>query len=249
MKNFKKILPLLIMTVCMATSMTSCLSDSDSDDVLTPEQEKLYRANISGTYFGKTYFYNRGNKKNSTYFYNDSISSMALRQNSADSTIILESFPAKLLFKVLKTTKDYTEAQLNNLSDSEKEKLARNQAIIDAAEDKENIDMKFKYMLRPTPVNNVLTYYVSPFTVEMNLEYQGEKHDIAVAFMSLTPAQWSNNSNVVVFMETAIYDGKIRNSKTGKEEYQLLDGEALYNDQLTTTEQSELMFEFYGKKF
>ncbi len=149
----------------------------------------------------------------------------------------------------MKTTKDYTATQLSNLTDSEKAKLVRNEAMIQAAENKGNIDMKFKYMLRPTPSNGSLTYYVSPYTVEMTLEYQGEKHDIAIAFMSFTFAQWYQNANAVIFMETAIYDGKVRNSKTGKDEYQLLDGEALYTDQMSTTEQSDIMFEFYGKKF
>ncbi len=249
MKSLKKTLPLLIMAVFMAIGMTSCLSDSDNDDVLTPEQDSQYRSMINGTYYGKMYFYDRSNTAKTSYFYNDSITDMALRQYAADSTIVIEGVPAKLLFKALKTTNDYTATQLSNLTDSEKAKLVRNEAMIQAAENKGNIDMKFKYMLRPTPSNGSLTYYVSPYTVEMTLEYQGEKHDIAIAFMSFTFAQWYQNANAVIFMETAIYDGKVRNSKTGKDEYQLLDGEALYTDQMSTTEQSDIMFEFYGKKF
>lgn len=248
MKNLKKLFPLFIMAVIMSATMTSCLSSSDDDDsVLTPEQESQYRQLISGTYYGNTYYYNTAVEKNKSYFYNDSIEDMTLRVKAADSTMVLESVPVKLFFKMLKTTKSYTESELNNLSDSEKEKLTRNEAIQKAAEEKGVIDMKLAYMLSLTPSNGALTYYVSPYTIEFTLDYQEAKHEMAIVFMSYTPAQWYSNKNAVVFFETAIYDGKVRNTKTGKDEYQLLDGQTLYNDNMTTDEQSELMFEFYGQ--
>ncbi len=92
MKSLKKTLPLLIMAVFMTIGMTSCLSDSDNDDVLTPEQDSQYRSMINGTYYGKMYFYDRSNTAKTSYFYNDSITDMALRQYAADSTIVIDFF-------------------------------------------------------------------------------------------------------------------------------------------------------------
>lgn len=218
MKRLKSILPALLVALMAAVSMTSCLDDGN-DNGITPEQEKQYRMVISGNYRGKILFKNEeiNDSKNPNKI--DSLLYKECRFNYADSTINLYSVPAKLLFKALEG----------------------HESLKAAAEAYGNVDLTLKYGIYAAD-NGGIYYLAVTSPVKLTLEYDGEKHDLAIAFLSNTRGYYVKNTVLFQFVEAAIYDGK---DSSGN--WKLLEnGGELYKQGMEDSKLNNLLFEFYG---
>lgn len=219
MKRLKSILPALLVALMAAVSMTSCLNDDGNDNSVTPEQEKQYRMMMSGNYRGKIFFKNEEINDNKNPNKIDTLKSQECRFNYADSTINVYSVPAKLLFKALEG----------------------HESLKAAAEAYGDVDIKLKYGIY-TANGGTISYITATNPVQLTLEYDGAKHDLAIAFVSSVMGYYANNTVDFQFVEAAIYDGKDASGK-----WKLLEnGGELYTQGMENSKLNNLIFEFYG---
>ena len=101
MKSLKNILPALLMALLASMTMVSCLDSDNDDNTLTPELEKQARTAMSNIYTGKLIFKNL--ELDATKFPTqvDTIKGARVKFAYSDSTAVVYSLPAKLLFKAL----------------------------------------------------------------------------------------------------------------------------------------------------
>lgn len=222
MKKLKTIIPSLIAALFMSLTMTSCLND-DNNNGLSEEQTKEAILAMSGNYRGKLYFYDSKKEELKDKNYNDSIENISVKFNYPESAYVIYDFPARLLFKAIENHDDLKEAV-----------------------EEEYVDLKIKYV--PYQVGGrQIYYYMQPETVSMNLYYGGINHNIKVAFLINTMGVYFKDSSKeyqdIQIVEGAIYDGTDSNGQP-----QLLDGKALYSQNMSNEDAKKILFEFFGNK-
>jgi hypothetical protein len=96
MKTFRNWKTLMLAGI-VAMAFNSCLGSDDDDEqkTMTPQEYQSYLTEMSGTYDGKTYFYNADHKV-------DSINIVGRIVGVGDSTITLSPFPARALARCVK---------------------------------------------------------------------------------------------------------------------------------------------------
>ena len=223
MKRLKNILPALFVAFVAAVSLTSCLGDDGFSNGISPELEMKYRMTMSGNYRGKVFFKNNEITDSNNKSKIDSLLYKEADFKYADSTVVLQSIPAKLFFKAI----DY-----DNLKE--------------AAEAYGDVDVRLKYEIYGGE-DGATDYLLSVKPITLTLEYDGAKHDLLIAFMTNTRGYYRNNKMFFQFIEAAIYDGKDEKGK-----WKLLeDGGELYKQGLENTDPDKfknLIFEFSGSR-
>lgn len=221
MKKIKELLPLIILGFILSMSVASCINNDDNTSGLTDEEKKNCVAKMSGTYQGKIYYFDKNIDKTKYPSQTDSIENATVRFSYPESAFVIEDFPVKLLFK-----------QISNHDD-----------LKAAAEEYGNTDIKVTYIPYSTQGNyQYIVYYNQPQTISMTLNYGNLNHDVKVAFMLNNYGEWYNSKAHFQLVEGAIYV-----DYDSKGEPELLDGKALYNQNLSEEDSKDLIFEFLGK--
>lgn len=220
MKKLKEILPLLILGLMLSVSMVSCLNDDDDNKGLSDNEKKNCVAKMSGNYQGKIYYFDKNIDKTQYPKQTDSIEDVTVRFSYPESAFIIEDFPVKLFFKQIKNHDD----------------------LKAAAEEYGQTDLKVVYVPYATQDSyKYIAYYNQPQTVSMKLKYGNLDHEVKVAFMLNSFGEWYNKKAHLQLVEGAVYVDYDSNGQPD-----LLDGKALFNQNLTEDEEKDLIFEFVG---
>ena len=218
MKSLKNILPALLVALLASMTMVSCLDSDNDDNTLTPELEKQARTAMSNIYTGKLIFKNL--ELDATKFPTqvDTIKGARVKFAYSDSTAVVYSLPAKLLFKA----------------------LDGNESLKKAAEQLGEVDLTMKYAIYS--VYNDYVYFASvmkPLT--LTLDYDGETHKIGVDFITTNGNMYSNGNISFNFAINAIYDGVGTDGKP-----KLLPGGQLYSPTMEQSKLENILFVFGG---
>lgn len=239
MKKLRKLFPLMLVALMVSVTMTSCLDNGD-DDGLSDQDKQTWLLQASGSYTGKIYWFDKNIDKTQYPKQVDSLETVA--KLSIDNTVTLYDFPVKLFFKQLDVRANYTEEQLKDLPADDLAILQRNEEMRQAAEEYGNVDLKMNLYIYNV-VNNYLYYSVAPQTLKLTLNYGGASHDIKIAFINGTQGIYNANRNYIQIYEAAIFDGTDSNGQD-----KLLDGKALYSNDMLETQRKDIIFEFNGEK-
>lgn len=237
MKRLKNLLPLFLLALITSMTMVSCLS-SDDDETLSDNKKNNYKMLMSGNYAGKLYWFDKNIDKSKYPKQVDSLQTTL--KVGLDNTMTLYDFPVKLFFKELDVTANYSAEKLAGMTDQQLATLKRNDAIVKAAEEYGNADIKLGYDLYAEQ-NSAVYGTVAPQGVKLQLNYDGKEHDMAVSFVLNSPVVYVNKYIGMQIVMYGIFDGK-----DSANNYMLLDGKALYSETISDADLLKIKFEFDG---
>ena len=209
MKNLKTLLLLLVSMLSVSFAFTSCNTDSD-DNTVSDSDIAVVKSKMPGVYSGKNrLYYLKGYYMYQAYYQPyDSIN--ASWRVSSEGTVTT-GFPVHMLDSAIYVSDADKETEQG------KKYLAVQKAISNLEQTSPMSDMQIKSTLIHPYVwwvtNNCIQFYVTPEKLQLNLEYDGARHDVFFEFSTnLAQFQFSQNdvsgtNNMFAFQSTldAIY--------------------------------------------